>query len=115
MGDCKTCTGCKNIKTKKAELPENIPYIAYDMAQARNERHIKRMIVALIVAIALMFASNMAWLLVFNSYDYASETYSEEVLVDSDDGGTANYIGNNGDINNGTSESGENHNNTNPN
>lgn len=114
MGDCKTCTGCKEKKTK-AELPENIPYIAYDMAQARNERNVKRLVIALIVAIALMFATNIAWLLVFNSYDYASETYSDEVLVDSGDGGTANYIGNNGDINNGVDTSGENLNDTNPN
>lgn len=106
MGDCKTCTGCKEKKTK-AELPENIPYIAYDMAQARNERHIKRMIVALIVAVALMFATNIAWLCVWNSYEFYGETYTEEVSVDSGDGGNANYIGNDGDITNGESSSTE--------
>lgn len=102
MGDCKTCTGCKEKKTK-AELPENIPYIAYDMAQARNERHIKRMIVALIVAVALMFATNIAWIWVWNSYEYSTE----EILVDSYDGGNANYIGNDGDIINGEDSSTE--------
>jgi hypothetical protein len=106
MGDCKTCTGCKEKKTM-AEPPENIPYIAYDMAQARNERHIKRMIVALIVAIALMFASNMAWLWAWNSYEICGEVYTEEVLVDSADGGNANYIGNDGDIINGEDSSSE--------
>jgi hypothetical protein len=118
MGDCKTCTGCKEKKTK-AELPENIPYIAYDMAQARNERHIKRMIVALIVAIALMFVSNAIWLWVWCQYDYSGETYTEEIVVEQDasDGGDTNYIGNNGDINNGVSKdsSNENEDYTNPN
>ena len=45
-----------------------------------------------------MFASNIAWLWAWSSYDYVSE----EVSVDSQDGGNANYIGHDGDINNGT-------------
>ena len=106
MGDCKTCTGCKEKKTK-AELPENIPYIAYDMAQARNERHIKRMTVALIVAIALMFVSNMMWLWAWNSYNYTSE----ETIYTQDGEGT-NIIGNQNEVDNGAdpynSESNEN-------
>jgi hypothetical protein len=35
--------------------------------------------------------------LAWNSYDYTSE----EVIIDSQDGGNANYIGNDGDIING--------------
>ena len=102
MGDCKTCTGCKEKKTK-AEEPLTIPYSAYQMAQANNRKNIKYIIIALIVAIALMFASNAIWLYAWCQYDYTSE----EVIVEQDtsDGGNANYIGSNGDIVNGISES----------
>lgn len=105
MGDCKTCTGCKNSKTK-AEEPLTISYSAYQMAQANNRKNIRNIIIALIVAIVMIFGTNLAWLLVWNSYEF----YGEETIVelDSNDGGNANYIGNNGDINNGTSASGEN-------
>ena len=48
----------------------------------------------------LLFLTNALWLIAWNSYDYVDE-YT--VDVDADDGGNANYIGNNGDIYNGTS------------
>jgi hypothetical protein len=35
-----------------------IPYIVYESAQVRSERHIKRLVIALIIAIILIFASN---------------------------------------------------------
>lgn len=75
-----------------------VPYIVYEGEMARNERHIKRLVIALIVAIALIFASNAAWLFAWCQYDYSSETVS----IDGGDGGNANYIGNDGDIYNGT-------------
>jgi hypothetical protein len=66
------------------------------------ERQVKRGWIALIVAVCLLFASNAAWLYAWMQYDYTSE----EVIVDvnSDDGGNANYIGNDGDIVNGESD-----------
>ena len=90
---------CKECKEKRMEVntPENVPYIVHETAMARNERNVKRMIVALIAAIALLFASNALWLWAWNSYDYSSE----EIIIDSQDGGNANYIGNDGDIVNG--------------
>ena len=69
---------------------------------ARNERNIKRLIIALIVSIAAIFASNAAWLYAWCQYDYSSE---ETVIeIDSTDGGNANYIGNDGDIYNGENQ-----------
>lgn len=47
--------------------------------------------------LAALVGTNMAWLYVFQSYDY--------VTVDSSGDAPANYIGNDGDIYNGTSES----------
>lgn len=52
----------ENTKTEKAKMPENVPFAVYDLAQARSERHIKRMWIALLVAIALIVVSNAVWL-----------------------------------------------------
>ena len=93
----KTCNNCGTENQKV-----NVPYVVHEAAVARQERQIKRMWIALIVSIALMFFTNMIWVGVFSSYDYSSE----EIIVEQDaqDDGNNNYIGNNGDINNGVSE-----------
>jgi hypothetical protein len=88
------CDACKEIKTA-----EPVPFIVHESAQARNERAVKRLVIALIVAIALTFASNAIWLYAWMQYDYSSEQ-TESVTVDGKDG-VANYIGNDGDIVNG--------------
>lgn len=76
---------------------KSIPYIVYEGAQARNERATKRLAIALIVAVLLMFASNAIWLYCWMQYDYTAES----VQVDAMDG-IANYIGERGNINLGT-------------
>lgn len=93
----KTCNSCG---TENANV--TVPYVVHEATVARQERQIKRMWIALIVAISLLFISNMAWLNEWSSYDYSSE----EIIVEQDaqDGGNNNYIGNDGDINNGVSE-----------
>ena len=93
MAKCKECKEQRMV----ANTPENVPYIVHETDMARNERNVKRMIIAIIMAIVLLFASNALWLLAWTSYDYSSE----EVIIDSQDGGNANYIGNDGDIVNG--------------
>ena len=90
-----------NCDTCKENKVADVPYIVHESAMARNERTLKRMIIALAITVVLLFATNAAWLYVWNQYDYESEV----VTVDSEDGGNANYIGNNGDINNGESGS----------
>lgn len=87
----------------KKELA-NIPYIAFEGAITQLTKIIKYLIIALCISVFLMVASNLAWLYVFNSYDYVDGD-SETITVDGEDG-SANYIGNdmNGDINNGTSD-----------
>lgn len=84
----------------------SIPYFAHEGMIARNERTIKRLIVSLIIAVILIFASNALWLYAWMQYDYVSTetTSSKEVEVDAKDG-IANYIGNDGDITNGTDKS----------
>ena len=96
MANCETC---KNVKS----TPENVPYIVHEASMARMERQIKRLWIAVIVAVCLLFASNAAWLYAWCQYDYSSN----EIVVEQDaqDGGNANYIGNDGDIVNGLPES----------
>lgn len=80
-----------------------IPYIAYESEMARHERTIKRLLVALVISVVLLFASNVAWLWFFNQFDYASDMVS----LDSSEEGNANYMGAgaSGVIDNGRSES----------
>ena len=91
---------CKECKENRVEVkaPENVPYIVHETAMARNERNVKRMVVALVAAICLLFASNALWLWAWMQYDY--ESY--EAITDN--GGDANIIGNDGDIYNGYGE-----------
>lgn len=86
---------CDHCKTE----PLTIPYAAHESQMSRNERSIKRLVIALIVAIALMFATNAIWIYAWTSYDYTGEERTIE--VDAKDG-IANYIGGMGDIINGT-------------
>jgi hypothetical protein len=100
MSDCKKCAD-----VREEPKPEAVPRYFYELEQARSERHIKRLWIALVIAVALIVACNMAWLYAWMQYDY--ESYE----VTADGNSNANYIGQDGDIyNNGSpSESAETH------
>ena len=113
---------CSIVEEKK---PESIPFIVYEAEKfrdkeshekeiarlieahkketERNERHEKRHIIAIIVAVAALFLSNLIWLWCWMQYDYAS--YS----VSTDGVGNAYYNDQSGDgeIYNGTNPSTE--------
>lgn len=59
---------------------KTVPYIVYEASEARHERKDKRFIIALIIAIVLIFVSNAVWLYCWMQYDYVSEeiTYSQD-------------------------------------
>ena len=82
-----------------------VPYIVYEGAQARQERTIKRLIITIIIAVAMLFASNAIWIYAWTLYDYGSEV--QQVDFDSGDGGVNNFVGRDfqGDLNNGEDES----------
>ena len=65
----------------------DVPYLVYEATQARHERTIKRVVIALIIAIILIFVSNAIWLWAWTQYDYTSTdtTYWQ-------DGGGVNAI-----------------------
>lgn len=58
-------------------IKDTISYAVFEGVQARNERNIKRLFILIIVLIALLFASNMAWLWVFSGYDMESYEYEQ--------------------------------------
>ena len=79
-------------------MEKDVPYIVYESEAARHERTVKRLITALLIAILLIVGSNLAWLYVWNQYDFSSEAYTIE-----NESGNANYLesGMDGVINNG--------------
>lgn len=79
----------------KEEKVNNVPYIVHEGEVARQERHIKRLIAIILILIGLLFASNMAWLYVWNSYDYTTDTQTVDLNSQK---GNANYIENGGEI-----------------
>lgn len=85
-------------------MEKDIPYIAFEGQMARNERHIKRLVIALVISIVLMFASNAIWLWAWMQYDYVDAETAETVTMESG-GGNANYIRDGGIITNGTDHS----------
>lgn len=90
----KTCNNCVDTKT-----PTSIPYAAHQGIVATMERVNKRLWITLVILIFLLVGSNIGWMIYENSFEEVTKT--EEIVIDSDDGGNANYIGNDGDIVNG--------------
>lgn len=74
--------------------------IAFERMQSKDERNDKWRNLTIIILVVLLVVTNAMWLWAWNQYDYV-EDYT--VDVDSEDGGNANYIGNDGDIYNGES------------
>jgi hypothetical protein len=81
--------------------PKSVPFIVYESMLEKEDRQQRRMVIIIILLILLLVASNALWLYEWNQYDYI-ET-DTEIEVDSEGGGSANYIGRNGDITNGQS------------
>ena len=75
------------------DLQKDVPFIVYEGTQARNERTVKRLIIALVITVVLLFSSNMAWLYyesLFDSYSYDQDG----------DGINSINTGNQGDLDN---------------
>ena len=81
------------------DYKKDVPYIVYESEAARHERTVKRLLTALLITILLMVGTNMAWLYVWNQYDFSSESY----VIEGQDNANANYLesGYDGVINNG--------------
>ena len=73
----------------------SVPYIVYEGELARQERHIKRLLVILAIMLALFTISNLAWLYVWNQYEYIdeSETTTTTTIDAQQDGEGVNIVG----------------------
>ena len=96
MANCETCKG------NEAHAPESVPYVVHESSMARMERQIKRLWIALIVCIALIFASNAGWLIYESQYETLEYSYDYQ-----QDGQGTNIIGDGNDVNNGAETEGE--------
>lgn len=83
-----------------------VSFIAFEATCTRLDRIIRRLTIALVLCVVLVFASNALWLYAWMQYDYADadETTTETVTVDADSG-TANYANNGSVITNGEGDS----------
>lgn len=96
----KTCNGCST--NDMAVMP-----IAQHEKDQNRLMGIIKSLIAVIVILIVLFVGYIAfdkWR--DNRYEDVVET--EEIIVDAEDSGTANYIGNDGDIYNGKDNSKEN-------
>lgn len=74
MGNCDVC--------KEIKKTEPVPYIVHESAQARNERTVKRLVIALIVLALLWFATIGIGVYAWMQYDYSSEETVTEYKQD---------------------------------
>ena len=85
------------------ETKEPVPYIVHEGDMARLERAIRRLWILCIVIFAAFVISNAAWIY----YESSFEDVVTEVTQENADG-VNNYIGNDGNIVNGTAENKDN-------
>lgn len=78
---------------------KSIPYVVFESVEARSERNIKRLVIALIVSILVGLITNLAWLYVWNQYDYESETVTRTYVQD---GQGLNIIGDSNEVKDGS-------------
>lgn len=68
----KNCESCANTeKREPIKFPETVPGAVYELEMARAERHSKRWMIAFFVALGMLFATNIGWLI----YESQYETY----------------------------------------
>lgn len=65
-------------KTNKPNKPESVPYIVFEAEMARQERHIKRLWIAVISAILACVLIVVGFLLYLNQYDFVSYDYAQD-------------------------------------
>lgn len=82
---------CENCKGKEAHAPESVPYAAYELSMARAERTAKRLWITILTLIFLLVGSNCVWILYENQFE-------EIEIVQENEDGYNNFIGNDGDI-----------------
>lgn len=86
---------CETCKERKPQEP--VPYRVHNEDMARLERTIKRLWILLILVIALLCASNAAWI-------WYESQFEDIVVTQENEDGYNSFIGNDGDIYNGQTD-----------
>lgn len=68
----------KSLKNDVENSKTKIPFIVYEATMARMERHIKKLWIALIIAIISIVLCNVSWLLYINQYDFEDYEYTQD-------------------------------------
>ena len=76
---------------------KQISFAAFEAMVATNERHIKRLLFALLLAVILLFASNIAWLHFFGQFDFSGD-YAEDIYTQEGEGRFNLNVGEQGDV-----------------
>lgn len=96
-----SCNNCG--ETKK---PSSVPYtVLVDFKETAKANSLKWFIFSMVLLV-LFVGSNCLW--IYRESQYEDVVTTEEVIVDAEDDGIANYIGNDGDITNGENSGKEN-------
>ena len=88
---------CNSCRTENGIA--DVPFVVYQATAARQERQIRRMWIVILFLICALIGTNLAWIVYENSFEEVVTT--EEIIVDADNNGNANYIGQDGNIYNG--------------
>ena len=96
----KTCNSCN---TNDMAV---MPIAQHEKDQNRLMGIIKWLIAVIVILIVLFVGSNTFW--IWRDSQYEDVVTTEEIVVDADDNGNANYIGQDGNIYNGEDNSKEN-------
>lgn len=83
--------------------PAPIPYNAFEAIVSTHERHIKRLLIALTITIALLATTNIAWLYAWMQYDYIGTEEQTEIDV-AQEGRGLNIYGNGNEVHNGADD-----------
>lgn len=86
MANCETCKG------KETHAPESVPYIVHESSMARAERQIKRLWITVLVLIAMLMATNGAWIW------YESQFSDIETTIEAEQDGSGVNVVSGGDL-----------------
>ena len=98
---------CETCKGHEKNAPNNVPYIVHESSMARMERQVKRLWIAVLVAVSMavcgMLAIHAGWLYYESQFETIEYSYDYQ-----QDGEGTNIIGNGNDVNNGSTTEGQN-------
>jgi len=80
------CATCKEVRRQI----DPVPYISHEADMARNERTVKRLVIALLVVLVLWFSTIALFVWYLNQYDFEGYTETYEY---NQDGRGLNIIG----------------------